>query len=333
MRKFLLLKKKEGLRLKTDSFPVQAEVHFPSDHSLLNDSARKAGDIMEKILKDSGISGWRKLKDWVKTLKKQQRNYAKANSLGGKNKKERTRKTATDFLVKARAFSKKLNQFVEYIHNNKTVNVTYIVLLKAYIKLLDKHIDLFHRRVILEEKIPHDEKLFSIFEQYAEWLSKGKRNVEIGKNLSITTDHHGLILDYHIMDNETDSQIVIDIKERILSYFDVYSWSFDKGFWSKDNFNAFAITNVKHLIMPKKGKLNKEERARENEPEFKKQRKKHSAVESNINELEHSGLHRCRDKGYDSFKRYVGMGVVAHNLKRIGKELRRQDEIKLKKAA
>jgi len=332
-KEVFVVKKKEGLNLKTDSFPVQAEVHFPSDHSLLNDSARKVGDVIEKILKESNSIGWRKINNWTNTMKNLQRNYAKANTSGGRYKEKRTQETANKYLAKAVAFSKKLNQFVEESYYNNTINPILITILKKYIELLDKHIDLFYRRVKLGEKIPHNEKLFSIFEQYAEWLSKGKRNVEIGKNTSITTDQYGLILDYYIMDNETDSQIVIDTKNRILACFNVDSWSFDKGYWSKSNYQAFGIDEVKHLVMPKKGKLNKKEKVRESIPEFKKYRKKHSAVESNVNELEHSGLHRCRDKGYVGFKRYVGMGVIAYNLKRIGKELRKQDELKLKKAA
>ena len=57
--------------------------------------------------------------------------------------------------------------------------------------------------------------------------------------------------------------------------------------------------------MPKKGKLNKTEKAPESTPEFlKKHIKKHSAIASNVNEAEHSGLHRCRDKGDASFKTY-----------------------------
>jgi len=332
-KEVFVVKKKEGLNLKTDSFPVQAEVHFPSDHSLLNDSVRKAGDMIEKILKESNITGWRKLDNWTNTIKNLQRNYAKANTSGGRYKEERTQKTADKYLNKAIAFSKKLNQFVEEYSCNNTINPILMTRLKGYIELLNKHIDLFHRRVKLGEKIPHEEKLFSIFEQYAEWLSKGKRNVEIGKNTSITTDQYGLIIDYYIMQNETDSQIVIDTKDRILACFNINSWSFDKGYWSKSNFQAFGIDEVKHLIMPKKGKLNKIEKVRENTPEFKKYRKKHSAVESNVNELEHSSLHRCRDKGYAGFKRYVGMGVIVYNLKRIGNELRKKDKLKLKIAA
>jgi len=326
------VKKKEGLHLKTDSFPVQAMVHFPSDHSLLYDSARKAGDVIRKILKESNIVGWRKSGDWVKTIKNLQRSYAQANASGGKNKVQRVQKAADAYLAKAKKFSKKLKRFINNSQGNTTINITSIILLQEYLRLMDKHIDLFYRRVKLGEKIPHEEKMFSIFEQYAEWLSKGKREVEIGKNISITTDQYGLILDYHIMENETDSQIVTSTKDRVLAQHKAYSWSFDKGFWKKTNFVELA-KSITLVVMPKKEKPNKEEKARESSPEFKKLRNKHSAVESNINELEHSGLHRCRDKGYQGFKRYVGMGVIAYNLKRIGKELLRQDKTALKKAA
>jgi len=52
--------------------------------------------------------------------------------------------------------------------------------------------------------------------------------------------------------------------------------------------------------------------------------------------LEHRGLDRCPDKGYAHFKRYLGLGVCAYNLHRIGAELLRKErekEKELKRAA
>ena len=46
--------------------------------------------------------------------------------------------------------------------------------------------------------------------------------------------------------------------------------------------------------------------------------RKDSAVESNINELEHSGANRVPDKGLEGFKKYVAWSVLAYNLKRLG---------------
>ena len=88
--------------------------------------------------------------------------------------------------------------------------------------------------------------------------------------------------------------------------------------------------HVDKLVMPKKGKCNKEEQAEESHRSFKLLRNKHSAVESNINELEYRGLDRCPDRGYGHFRRYIGLAVAAYNLRKIGQELiaiqRRQQE-------
>ena len=189
-------------------------------------------------------------------------------------------------------------------------------------KLLDKHIDLVERRLIKGEVIPHEEKMFSIFEQYTEWITKGKLNpaVELGKRTAITTDEFHLIIDYKIMENESDSEIVKELAKRVLSKYKVGSWSFDKGFWHKDN-KALLKEEIAKLVMPKKGKCNQQERLEETDRIFVRLRNKHSAIESNINELEHCGLNRCSDRGYEHFKRYIGLAVCAYNLKRIGRRL------------
>ena len=65
------------------------------------------------------------------------------------------------------------------------------------------------------------------------------------------------------------------------------------------------------VIMPKLGKRNKAEEEEEKSKSFKKYKNLHSAVESNINELENRGLDRCPDKGVLKYKRYIALGVYA----------------------
>ncbi len=88
--------------------------------------------------------------------------------------------------------------------------------------------------------------------------------------------------------------------------------------------------------MPKKGRKNQAEQAEESSKAFKSLRHKHSAVESDINRLEHHGLDRCLDKGLKAFKRYCALGVVAANLHKLGNVLQekaRKKQDKLRKAA
>jgi IS5 family transposase len=57
------------------------------------------------------------------------------------------------------------------------------------------------QRVIDEIKIPHNEKVFSIFEPHTEWISKGKAGVpvELGIKVCIVEDQAGFILKHQVM--------------------------------------------------------------------------------------------------------------------------------------
>lgn len=70
--------------------------------------------------------------------------------------------------------------------------------------------------------------------------------------------------------------------------------SFDKGFHSPENQLELAEL-LEQVVLPKKGRCNKMEQKRESSPDFRKSKKKHSAVESGINALEVHGLDKCLD--------------------------------------
>ena len=320
-----VFKKKEeaAFCFKTDSFVVEANVHFPTDYNLLWDSARKCLDMVDKFLKKyPEVPEWRKIHDWYRQLKNLMRAVGKASSSGGKNKEERVKQAVRYYLSKARALQDKLEASKETLPQRDIPDLLIMLALERYMAFLDKFIDLLGRRVIKGEQIPHDEKMFSIFEEYTEWIKKGKMhpNVELGKKLAITTDQYNLIVDYRIMENQSDSEMVKPIADDLIVLYRIRSWSFDKGFWHKEN-KAMLEEHVEKLVMPKKGKCNKLEQAEEGHRSFKLLRNKHSAVESNINELECRGLDRCPDRGYPHFKRYIGLSVAAYNLRKIGQEL------------
>ena len=67
----------------------------------------------------------------------------------------------------------------------------------------------------------------------------------------------------------------------------ICSPSLDKGFYSKQSKEALQ-ERIPTAIMPKKGKRSKAETEQEHSKGFKELRYKHSAVESNINQLEHT---------------------------------------------
>jgi hypothetical protein len=319
-----VFKKKEAaaLCLKTDSFVTESNVHFPTDYNLIWDSARKGLDIIAKFMdKYPGeVEGWRKIHDWYRRMKNLMRAVGKASSSGGRNKEERIKDATRYYLSKARELHAKLEKTELPVKDKMDAGLSSGLF--VYLDFLARFTDQLDRRVLKGERIPHEEKVFSIFEEYTEWITKGKLhpNVELGKKLAITTDQYHLIVDYRIMEDQSDSDMVKPIVEDLTEKYNILSWSFDKGYWHKDN-KVLLEKHVDRVVMPKKGKPNKQEKEEESQRQFKILRNKHSAVESNINELEHRGLDRCPDRGYKNFKRYVGLAVSAYNLRRIGQEL------------
>ncbi len=325
-------KEKEALHLKSDSFVVESNVHFPTDYNLLWDCARKCLDTISKYTaKYDEIQGWRKLANWRQELKGLMRELGKASSFGGKGKEERMKIAAKRYLTKAAALIKKLEETLPDLPMEDMSDLSILMTLDHFMPLLKLHINLVDRRILKGETIPHEEKMFSVFEEYTEWIKKGKTrpNVELGKKVNITTDQYNLIIDWQIMNNEQDRDILLEFAGRVLEKYKVKSWSFDKGFWNKDNKKVLQLY-VSEVIMPKLGKRNKSEETEETSRSFKKYKNQHSTIESNINELEHRGLDRCPDKGIQHFISYIGLGVCAYNLKKIGKYILDKEREKLK---
>ena len=311
------------MRFKTDSFVVESNVHFPTDYNLLWDCARKSLDSVSFFVAKYRLNSWRKMPYWYKTLKNLCRSIGKISGSGGQNKQERLKEETRVYLHQAVLLLEKIEFGKKQLPVLDLEDLVYLLALDKYILLLKKHIDLVERRILKGEVIAHKEKMFSIFETYTEWINKGKSNpsVELGKKVAITTDQHHLIVDYVIMENENDKDITIKVADTLLSkYKAIQSWSFDKGFWDKSTKELLA-TEIDHVIMPKKGTLNSEEKLFESSYSFKNLRHAHSAVESNINELEHRGLNRCPDRGYAHFKSYVGAAICSYNLKKIGRKI------------
>jgi len=202
--------------------------------------------------------------------------------------------------------------------------------IEGFMQHATRQIDQIERRVIRGETIPHDEKVFSIFEPHTEWVSKGKAGVpvEFGLKVCILEDAHQFILHHRVMEKKTDDQVAVSmVGEAKMRFPSLNACSFDKGFHSPGNQVALK-EKLEQVVLPKKGKLSRSAREAEQTVPFVKARHAHSAVESAINALEVHGLDMCPDHGIDGFKRYVALAVVARNIHRIGDILWKREQLR-----
>ena len=323
--------KKEGaplaaLELKVDTYVLETDVHFPTDLNLLWDAGRKCVDLVEKYRDQFGydLPGWRKAKDWRRRLKGLERLTSKTVYGGGAQKEKRVKTAVRDYVKSGRELSAKVSASLLRMCD-QAVDAAHWEALGYFHGMLDKHLDLVERRLLQEEKIPAAEKIFSLFEPHTEWIQKGKQrpNVELGHRLLIATDQHQLIHDHDVPVGGADVDQSLPVTDRLLGRYGVgsiASLSFDKGFTRAEDRELLSLY-VPTVVMPKRGKKNAVETQRESAKTFVALRQQHSAVESEINSLEHHGLNRCPDVGLAGYLRYVGLGVLSYNLHVIGREL------------
>jgi len=308
----------------------------------LYDAVKKSVELISNLCEDFNLTVWRQKKYNIKTLKNILRKFQKMNHSTSKDEAKRLKrkdeiKTACEAFIE---ISKNLRDRVsadminlEIISTDPMLEIKFKEI-NHYITHVDRQLDQVQRRIINEETIPHDEKVFSIFEEYTERLSKGKAGIsqELGLNVCVIEDQFGFILNHRIMQSEVDKTIAVPFTKKTKELFpNLNSLSFDKGFWSPANRDELEEI-IDKVVLSKKGKLAAKDKEREYSPEFKEAKHQHSAVESGINALENHGLDRCPDRSLNSFKRYISYAVLGRNLQILGNIIQEKEIARKKRS-
>jgi hypothetical protein len=328
------------LKGQCDSWVVETDVHYPTNNNLLFDAIRKAIAIIAYVCFRLQISGWRQWQHHIKTIKGLFNGVRKLRKSSSKNKEtqakrdEEIRQAYEKYLDHIESLIPRIEESLtlakeKVLLRSVEVRDSWLAKIKSVEEFVNHakiQIDQIRRRIFNGETIPHIEKIFSVFETQTEWISKGKAGVsqELGLRVAIVKDQFGFILTHVVMRGLTDDKIAISITQAANNLFaNLIQCSYDKGFWSPENFTALSRI-LKTVILPKKGGLSKADKERQCEPEFVQGRCHHPAVESAINALENHGLDRCLDHGIDGFDRYISIAVVARNMQQLGHIIQQQ---------
>jgi IS5 family transposase len=183
--------------------------------------------------------------------------------------------------------------------------------------LTEKVISQTERRVLQGEKVPHEEKVFSIFETHTDIIIKGARDIQYGHKLNLTTGKSGLVLDVFIeQGNPADTARLCPMIERQQEIYGRVprQVAVDGGYASTENLEKVKGMGVKDAAFHKKRGLKIEDMVKSNWV-YKKLRNFRAGVEGNISCLKRRyGLSRCTWRGLEKFKAYIWSSTVAYNL-------------------
>ena len=193
--------------------------------------------------------------------------------------------------------------------------------------------DQIRRRILLGEKIPHAEKVFSIHKPHTRWISKGKAGVlaERGLPVAVVEDAHQFIWAYRIWWTESDTEVAVPLMDAVQAAYPAFNTcSVDRGFHSLKN-RAALDARLAVNALPKQGKRTLADRARASAPAFKAARRQHPAVASCLANFGLRSGALVREKSPEHFALMVSLSVLAVNVHRLGCLVRDQERARIRR--
>ena len=328
--------------VRGDSFVVETNIHYPTESSLISDGLRKILRLAAELAAAHDLKGWRQhdhIHKNVRKLARQIGQAARAKGQGAQRLKPGYGKLLTlagDILQRARQLLLLLAFPIDDAAatlerlKNAVLPATPEARLLHYVALTEKVCANARRRVLLDETLRNEEKIFSIFEPHTELIVRGKQPqpIQFGHNVLVIEDAAGFVVDYQVVGaGVLDQDLVVPIMKKLQKRCGgkIKSASFDRGFHTPKNQRDLAeiVTNP---CIAAKGKEQGRHQYEAGTIAFRQARQRHSGVESAIGALQAgNGLERCRDRGQEGYARYVGLGILGRNLHTLGKLLLARD--------
>jgi len=318
------LKITKGRKLRTDGTVVDTNIHAPADSHLLADSVQVLGRTLQRAKQvlstqtELGAQAFRnRTRSARKTARQVQRLIARQKEAG---------KKAYRKLVKITQQSvSQAKQVLQALRENNHQQAQRLKdTLETFIPRAEQVITQTVRRVFEDEKVPADEKIVSIFEPHTAIIRRGKagKPVEYGRKVWLDEVEGGIVTHWRVLDGNPSDKLQwipsLDAHQQLFGKPPTQA-SADRGVYSAPNEAEGKRRGIKRVVLPKPGKKSEKRRQYEKQPWFRKTRNWHAGVEGRISVLKRCyHLDRCLNQGEDGFHRWVGWGVIAHNVKKIG---------------
>lgn len=326
------IKKKveDGKAIRHDTTVVQTDIIYPVDSRLLDDTVRVLTRCMLRLTEAKGCED---LRFYDRTRRSKKRAYQIVVGKG-KNLEQRRLVLYRDLLKvqkevvdMASAMLDQMRQRPQLLANLKVLAC--VSELEQLVRLARQVYSQAYRRVIKGETVPADEKLFSIFETHTDIICRGKTGsrAEFGHKVDFAMGKSGLVVRYEVLDgNPGDNEVLeraLADHERLFGAVP-HRLTADRRYFSAANEQMALGKGVKRVALPKPGRLSQERRQLQREPWFRKLLRFRAGIEGCLSTLLRSfGLKRCLWKSWESFKAYVGISVLAYNLRLLAGHLQK----------
>lgn len=319
------LKVTRGRKLRIDGTVVATHIHHPTDSTLLYDGVRVLSRTLAKA-KQAVHAGTTvahtAFRGHPRSAKRQMKRIMEAARQRGVQAEERMRTAYQHLLDITTATARQAEQVsVVLTAQATTTSCQLVAALNRFVPLVQQVIHQTTRRIFQGEAVPAPEKVVSLFEPHTAIIRKGKPGcpTEFGRVIWLDEVEGGIISRYAVLAGNPaeDAQLPpsLDHHRRVFNR-PPRLLAGDRGVHSTANEQYAAMQGVKKVVLPKPGAKSAKRIAHEQQRWFRQGHNWRAGIEGRISGLKRRHkLDRCRYHGTAGMERWVGWGVIVHNLR------------------
>jgi len=325
----------EGRKMRVDTTVTETNIHYPTDSSLLGDGVRILTRTMKRIVEIGGNVGER-MRDRMRSISHRVMEIARTSRSRaqnqGKEKLQHAYKRLLNSTGQVVAQAKRIADEIAHgiKRSRKRADQWRLQALQAELQRMIPLVQQVMRQTkarVFRNDIHASNKIVSLFETATQIIRKGKASkpTEFGRLVKIQEAENQIITDYEVCDQRpADNTLLvksIEVHRRKLGRVP-HTVATDAAFYSPTNETAAEKMGVQRVAIPNRSTKSQERRRLQKKRWFRRAQAWRTGCEGRISVLKRRhGLNRCRYRGDDGMKRWVGLGVIADNLINIGRIL------------
>jgi transposase, IS5 family len=319
------LKVTRGRKLRVDTTAVETNIHYPTDSGLIGDGARVVSRLLRRakaVLGDAVELGRQAFRSRVRTVRRVAQELHRLARRKGAEAAEGMKAAYGRLIDTAKKTAAQAGEVLGALSEAAGEKARRIAgRLGEFLPRLSQGIRQAYRRVIAKEPVPAQQKLLSLFEPHTQIIPRHKagKEVEFGRKLRLDEAEGGIVTGYRVLDQGggQDQPYLAEALDEHVGRFGRAPevLAVDRGLSSPGNEKRARRAGVKRVAMPRVGRGPPGGRAVERERWFRRAYRFRAGAEGRIHVLRRDyGLRRCLYHGEAGMGRWVGWGVVTHNL-------------------
>lgn len=316
-----------GRKLRVDSTVVATNIHFPVDSTLLGDGIRvltRAIQRAKQVVQPASTIARTTFRNRTRSARQVMYRLITTSRQRGEDAAARLQQQYQQLIQLSEQVVDQAKEASRYVQDQVSSQADRVqTTFEQYLPRVEQVIVQTRRRVLAGETVPASEKLVSIFEPETAIIRKGKLGhaVEFGHVVWLGEVEGGIVSQYAVLPgNPFDAQQVAPTLDHHIAQFHHPPGLLagDRKVWSSGAERNAQERGVRQVVLPQFGPRSAGRRVYEEQRWFRRGRRWRTGIEGRISVLKRRyKLQRCFYHGKAGMERWVGWGVIAHNLRQI----------------